>query len=139
MWSLPACMFNQVKSRKIAASLAFAGTLLPVAGLHKFYLGQPWWGLIYILLSWTPIPRVASAIEGFWYLSQDSDEFDQNFNLEPGIDNFVPLPNRSTVVSQNPVSAIADALRELDDLREDGLISEYEFEQKRRKLLDRIR
>lgn len=132
-------MFNQVKSRKIAAILAFAGTLLPVAGLHKFYLGQPWWGLLYLLLSWTPIPRVASAIEGFWYLSQDSDEFDHNFNLEPGIDNFVPLPNRSSVAIQNPVSAIADALRELDDLREDGLISEYEFEQKRRKLLDRIK
>jgi hypothetical protein len=42
-------------------------------------------------------------------------------------------------VASNPVSAIAQALRELDDLREDGLISEYEFEQKRRQLLDRIR
>lgn len=132
-------MLNQLKSRKIAAILAFTGTLLPVAGLHKFYLGQPWWGVLYILLSWTPIPRVASAIEGFWYLSQESDEFDRNFNLESEIDNFAPLPNRSSVVMQNPVSAIADALRELDDLREDGLISEYEFEQKRRKLLDRIR
>jgi Short C-terminal domain len=29
-------------------------------------------------------------------------------------------------------------VRELDRLREEGLISEYEFEQKRRKLLDRI-
>lgn len=137
-------MLDQLKNRKIAATLALAGTVLPTpfAGLHKFYLGQPWWGLLYMLLSWTPIPRVASAIEGFWYLSQDSDEFDRNFNnsyIESGIDNFAPLPNRSSVVMPNPVSAIADALRELDDLREDGLISEYEFEQKRRQLLDRIR
>lgn len=134
-------VLNKLKSRKIAASLAFAGTILPspLAGLHKFYLGQPWWGLLYMLLSWTPIPRVACAIEGFWYLSQDSDEFDRNFNLEPGLeDNFPPLPNRTVVVS-NPVSAIALALRELDDLREDGLISEYEFEQKRRQLLEKIR
>jgi hypothetical protein len=36
------------------------------------------------------------------------------------------------------VSAIAEALRQLDCLRQDGLISEYEFEQKRRKLLDRM-
>jgi hypothetical protein len=36
------------------------------------------------------------------------------------------------------VGAIADALRELDRLRQDGLMSEYEFEQKRRQLLDRI-
>jgi hypothetical protein len=33
---------------------------------------------------------------------------------------------------------VANALRELDALREEGLISEYEFEQKRRQLIDRI-
>lgn len=133
-------MLNNVKSRKIAATLAFAGTFLPtpVAGLHKFYLGQPWWGLLYILLSWTPIPRVASAIEGFWYLSQDSDEFDRNFNAGMATISFSPQLNRQVAVAPTQVSAIADALRELDDLRQDGLISEYEFEQKRRQLLDRI-
>ncbi len=132
-------MLHQPKSRKIAAILALAGTVLPapLTGLHKFYLGQPWWGLLYMLLSWTPIPRVASAIEGFWYLSHDSDEFDRNFNAEPGIANFSPIPKRSPVAPPG-VSAIADALRELDGLRQDGLISEYEFEQKRRQLLDRI-
>jgi hypothetical protein len=36
------------------------------------------------------------------------------------------------------VGAIADALRQLDSLRQEGLLSEYEFEQKRRQLLDRI-
>lgn len=134
-------MLNNLKNRKIAAALAFAGTFLPtpLVGLHKFYLGQHWWGLLYMLLSWTPIPRVASAIEGFWYLSQDSDEFDRNFNAELEMTSFSPLPHRPTTVAANQVSAIADALRELDDLRQDGLISEYEFEQKRRKLLDRIK
>ena len=33
---------------------------------------------------------------------------------------------------------IADAMRHLDQLRQEGLITEYEFEQKRRQLLDRI-
>jgi hypothetical protein len=36
------------------------------------------------------------------------------------------------------VESVANALRELDALREEGLISEYEFEQKRRQLIDRI-
>lgn len=131
-------MLHQLKSRKIAAILALAGTVLPapLTGLHKFYMGQPWWGLLYMLLSWTPIPRVASAIEGFWYLSQDSDEFERNFNAELGM-TISPLPKRSPVAPPG-VSAIAEALRELDSLRQDGLISEYEFEQKRRQLLDRI-
>ncbi|HEY9302536.1 MAG TPA: NINE protein [Phormidium sp.] len=126
-------MLSRPKSRKVAAVLAFSGTLVPVSGLHKFYLGQPLWGVLYLLLSWTPIPRVASAIEGFWYLVQDGEEFDRNFNADTGV------AFRSTVkstVDPLQVNALADALRQLESLRQEGLISEYEFEQKRRQLLD---
>ncbi|AFZ30945.1 NINE protein [Gloeocapsa sp. BRSZ] len=130
-------MLGKLKSRKIAALLAFSGTVIPIAGLHKFYLGQPLWGVLYLLLSWTPIPRVASAIEGVWYLAQDEEEFDRNFNNSEGnIEVFAATPNQSA--TPHRVSAIADALRQLDDLRQDGLISEYEFEQKRRQLLNKI-
>ena len=123
-------MFNQRKSRSIAAILAFSGTLT-ISGLHKFYLGQPLWGVLYVLLSWTPIPKVASAIEGVWYLAQDEEAFDRNFNLgKSAVKSFKETGDR--------VSSVADALRKLDSLRQDGLISEYEFEQKRRQLLDEI-
>lgn len=122
-------MLGRRKSRNISAILALTGTVFPISGLHKFYLGQPLWGILYVLLSWTPIPHVASAIEGIWYLAQDSDGFNRNFNLEPAT---------SAPVELNQVSAIAEALRQLDCLRQEGLISEYEFEQKRRRLLDRI-
>ncbi|KJH73518.1 NINE protein [Aliterella atlantica] len=127
-------MLDKPKSRKIAAVLALTGTLIPIAGLHKFYLGQPIWGLVYLLLSWTPIPHAASAIEGVWYLLQDECEFDSNFNGEE-------LPQQKyspAIAAKNNVSAMAEALRQLDCLREDGLISEYEFEQKRRQMLERI-
>jgi len=67
------------KNRTIATILAFSGTLT-ISGLHKFYLGQPFWGIVYGLLSWTLIPKIASAIEGFWYLAQDEAAFDRNFN-----------------------------------------------------------
>ena len=123
-------MFNQRKNRSIAAILAFSGTLT-ISGLHKFYLGQPLWGILYVLLSWTPIPRVASAIEGVWYLAQDEEAFDRNFNLgKSAVKSFKQTGQQ--------VSSVAEALRELDSLRQDGLISEYEFEQKRRQLLDEI-
>jgi TM2 domain-containing membrane protein YozV len=124
-------MFSKSKSRKIAAVLALTGILIPISGWHKFYLGQPFWGIVYLLLSWTPIPHVASAMELVWYLVQDEDEFGRNFTLgekrtaAPGID-------------PTQVSAIAEALRQLEQLRQDGLISEYEFEQKRRQWLDRM-
>ena len=130
-------MLNKPKNRTIATLLAFSGIVIPLAGLHKFYLGQPRWGLLYLVLSWTPIPHVASAIEGVWYLAQNTDKFDDNFNT--GIMSVASTPtNVSTGVDPTQVSAIAEALRQLDQLRQDGLISEYEFEQKRRQWLDRM-
>lgn len=128
-------MLSKQKSRKAAAIIAFAGTLSPIAGLHKFYLGQPVWGLLYLLLSWTPIPRVASAIDAIWYLFQNEDEFDRNFNSDLQLTSAV---NRPQGIESTNVQAIAEALRQLDCLRQDGLISEYEFEQKRRQLLERM-
>jgi TM2 domain-containing membrane protein YozV len=115
------------KNRQLAIILAFAGMVIPLAGFHKFYLGQPRWGLLYLLLSWTPIPHIASAIEAVWYLTQDGTLFGST-------------PTQGPIVNppSNSVNGVADAIRELDKLRADGLISEYEFEQKRRQWLDRV-
>jgi Short C-terminal domain len=115
-------MLTQPKDRKVAAVLAFAGAIpIPIlngtiSGLHKFYLGQ------------------------------DGDEFEQNFNaraVSPAA--LSPIAPRSSArpsaanVTPIQVGTIAEALRQLDQLRQDGLVSEYEFEQKRRQLLDRIK
>ena len=121
-------MLAKNKSRSIAAILALSGAVT-ISGLHKFYLGQPLWGVLYVLLSWTPIPKVACAIEAVWYLAQDEETFDRNFNS--GKSSKSSFTNKAS-----GVGALAEALRELDALRQDGLISEYEFEQKRRQLID---
>ncbi|MDB9468869.1 NINE protein [Dolichospermum circinale] len=123
-------MLIKQKNRIIAAILAFSGTIT-IPGLHKFYLGQPLWGILYVLLSWTPIPKVASAIEWVWYLTQDQETFDRHFNLGRSQGQVTPPQS-------NQVESVANALRELDALRQEGLISEYEFEQKRRQMLDLI-
>ncbi|MBW4516180.1 MAG: NINE protein [Timaviella obliquedivisa GSE-PSE-MK23-08B] len=142
-------MLSKPKDRKVAAVLAFAGAIpIPVlngtiSGLHKFYLGQPRWGIVYLLLGLTPISTVASLIEGAWYLFQDGEEFEQNFNaLPPGaksgaglaVSHMPPVPANIAPL----VGTVAEALRQLEQLRQEGLVSEYEFEQKRRQLLDRI-
>ncbi|GAB4550219.1 MAG: TM2 domain-containing protein [Pleurocapsa sp.] len=121
--------FQHRKDRRVAVVLALLGTITPIAGLHKLYLGQPLWGVIYLLLWSTPIPRIASAIDVVWYLVQDLEQFQMQFN---------GYSDRYNLDNSPQVSAIAEALRELDRLREDGLMTEYEFEQKRRQLLDRI-
>ena len=126
-------MFDRTtpRNRQVAIVLAFASMTIPVAGFHKFYLGQPIWGIVYLLLSWTPIPHIASAIEAVWYLTQDSTHFGGNFN---SIDSQATTPT----ILAHPMTTVADSIRELDKLRADGLISEYEFEQKRRQWLDRV-
>lgn len=132
-------MLTQPKNRQIAIALAFVSVVAPISGLHKFYLGQPTWGVVYLVLSlFTPIPRIASAIEGVWYLTQASDDFEQNFNLASLNQASGSTPSKAVTPAVDPhrVNAIAEAVRQLDQLRQDGLISEYEFEQKRRQLLD---
>ena len=121
-------LFKHHKNRRVAIGLALLGTVMPVAGLHKLYLGQPIWGIAYLLLWSTPIPRIAAAIDAVWYVVQDQEQFERQFN---GYSLF----NLNT---SPQVSAIAEALRELDRLRSDGLVTEYEFEQKRRQLLEHI-
>ena len=120
-------LFKHHKKRSVAVTLALLGTVTPIAGLHKLYLGQPIWGVTYLLLWATPIPRIAAAIDAVWYFVQDIEQFERQFN------------GHSQYNLNSPqVKAIADAMRELDRLRQDGLVTEYEFEQKRRQLLDRI-
>jgi hypothetical protein len=71
---------------------------------------------------------VACAIDAVWYLIQDN-QFLANY--------FPTATAAATVPSLEPkqVEAIGAALRELERLRQEGLISEYEFEEKRRQLL----
>ncbi|PSB09867.1 hypothetical protein C7B62_11550 [Pleurocapsa sp. CCALA 161] len=122
-------LFKYHKERRFAVALALLGTVSPVIGLHKLYLGQPVWGIMYLLLWSTPIPHIASAIDAVWYLVQDLEQFEHQFNGHQNNFNLSSAPQ---------VKAIAEALRELDRLREDGLVTEYEFEQKRRQLLEQI-
>jgi hypothetical protein len=118
----------------MAVMLAWVGALtpspFPLAGLHKFYLGQPLWGTLYLLLGWTQIPRVACAIEGVWLLTQSQEAFAGRWGQM----------SKATVseIDAAQINALGTALRELDNLRQDGLISELEFEQKRRQLLEQV-
>lgn len=64
------------KSRVAAALLAF---FLGGFGVHKFYLGQILWGLVYLIFFWTLIPAIASFIEFIIYLTMSDEAFNQKY------------------------------------------------------------
>ncbi|SHO61532.1 TM2 domain-containing protein [Pseudoxanthobacter soli DSM 19599] len=60
------------KSRVTAALLAF---FLGGFGVHRFYLGRPWTGLLYLLFCWTFIPAILAFIEFIIYLTMSDEAF----------------------------------------------------------------
>ena len=67
---------------KIAAGLF--GILLGGLGIHKFYLGQIGWGIVYLLFCWTYIPTIIGIVEGVLYLTMSDKDFDIRYNNEMG-------------------------------------------------------
>lgn len=64
------------KSRIVAAVLAF---FLGGFGIHKFYLGQIGWGIIYLIFCWTFIPAIVAFIEFIIYLCTSDEEFARKY------------------------------------------------------------
>jgi TM2 domain-containing membrane protein YozV len=133
--SLLSPLLSLPKRRYWAIALAIVSAVLPwpIAGLHKFYLGQPIWGGVYWLLWNTPIPRIACAIDAVWYFVQGEADFNRQFNSGERGSWIGPGGN---LHPSRQVIGMAEAMRELEQLRGEGLLSEYEFEQKRRQLLE---
>lgn len=65
------------RSRSTAAVLAI---LFGGIGVHKFYLGKPMQGLLYIFFSWTFIPMILGVIEGIIYLTMSDISFQKKYS-----------------------------------------------------------
>jgi TM2 domain-containing membrane protein YozV len=55
--------FNAAKKDPTAAVLL--ALFLGGFGIHKFYLGQTGWGVVYLIFCWTGIPAVIAFFESF--------------------------------------------------------------------------
>ena len=64
------------KSKLAAALFAF---FLGGFGIHKFYLGQVVWGLVYLFLFWTFLPALLGFIEAILYLVMSDAEFARKY------------------------------------------------------------
>jgi TM2 domain-containing membrane protein YozV len=63
---------------KIAAGVI--ALLLGGLGIHKFYLGRPGAGILYLIFFWTFIPAIVAFIEGIIYLTMSEEKFDAKYN-----------------------------------------------------------
>ncbi|MFW6359058.1 MAG: NINE protein [Chroococcales cyanobacterium] len=112
-----------MKSRITAALLAF---FFGGIGIHKFYLGQNFAGILYLLFFWTFIPAIIAFFEFLGLLLMSDQAFDSKFNGG----------RLSSPAFQQSSKDTAATLGELKKLFDSGVITAEEYEQKRRKLLD---
>ncbi|MCP9234956.1 NINE protein [Lewinella sp. JB7] len=68
-----------MKNKTTAGILAlFFGGL----GVHRFYLGQPGKGFLYLIFIWTFIPTIISLIDGIVFLTQSEEAFNLKYNRD---------------------------------------------------------
>lgn len=65
------------KSRVAAVALAMFGGMF---GLHRFYLGQWWLGLIYCLFAITFIPWLVALVEGIAFMLSSQKNWNERYN-----------------------------------------------------------
>lgn len=65
------------RNKVLAGLLAI---FLGILGIHKFYLGQTIWGIVYIVFCWTYIPSLLGFIEGIIYFCMSDEKFDEKYN-----------------------------------------------------------
>ena len=87
------------RNRIVAALFAF---FLGGLGIHKFYLGEVGWGIVYLLFCWTLIPAVIAFIEGIIYLTMSDEGFALMYDQKSELSSNVSSSN----ISSSNVSAL---------------------------------
>lgn len=70
----------QHKTNRSRLTAAFLAIIFGGLGLHKFYLGQAVWGLIYLVFSWTFIPLILGILEGLMLLGMSDQSFEAKYS-----------------------------------------------------------
>ncbi len=70
---------NRLIPIKNKVTAGILGIILGGLGAHKFYLGKPIQGILYLALCWTLIPSIIGIIEGISYLASSEYRFAQKY------------------------------------------------------------
>ena len=90
-------------------------------GVHRFYLKQTGLGILYLVFFWTFIPAVVALVDRIIFLTQSDEAFNRKYN--PG--------------AQLPVAVlnVADELSKFSALKDQGVITDLEFQNRKSVLL----
>ena len=109
-----------MKSKSTAGLLSF---FLGGVGVHRFYLGQTGLGFLYLVFCWTFIPAIIALVDAIIFWTMPEERFNDKYN-----------GGRSYAGANSAVSS-ADEISKLNQLREQGILTQAEFEQRKRQLL----
>lgn len=113
-------------------------------GVHRFYLGQAGLGLLYLVFFWTLIPGFIALIDFIVLLLMSEETFNQKYNLTAIMMRSKMASsesnNANTVAinmagSQNNPTSSCDEIIKLYELKEKGIITQEEFDLKKKTLL----
>lgn len=130
-----------MKSKTTATVLCF---FLGVFGIHRFYLGQTGLGILYLIFCWTFVPALIALIDFIGFLLMSEETFNQKYNLTSIIMKTQQTPpnnNVNTVAinmgGQNTesVKSSSDEIKRLYELKEKGIITQEEFDLKKKTIL----
>jgi TM2 domain-containing membrane protein YozV len=107
-----------MKDKTITAILAlFVGGF----GIHRFYLRQNGQGLLYLVFFWTAIPAIVAFVDCIGFLIMDKFNAKYNSAIE---------------ISKKNKEHVAEELEKLHELKEKGIVSEEEYEKRKKGLLE---
>ncbi|CBN57187.1 MULTISPECIES: NINE protein [Kamptonema] len=112
-----------MKDKSVAILLTF---FLGGIGIHKFYLGYNFAGVLYLLFCWTFIPAIISFFDFIGLVLMSDQAFQAKYN-----GGSLPGGGNSLRSAKDVTGALAD-LKKLYDM---GAITAEEYEEKRQKLL----
>lgn len=117
-----------MRNKVTAALLAlFLGSI----GVHKFYLGQNFAGILYLLFFWTGFPAIIAFFEFLGLILMSDRAFDAQYNQH----RLFPYQNSMVMESGKDRVATLEGLKKLYDKE---IITAEEYEEKRRKILDSL-
>lgn len=117
-----------MKSKSTTVILAFfVGGL----GVHRFYLGQIVRGILYLLFCWTLIPCLIAFIDFIVFLCMNDETFNRKYNARNEMHATINVEGNA----QSDKHSGSDEIVKLYELKEKGIITQEEFDLKKKTIL----